>query len=123
NYFRMSANFARTFQNTILGPGNNSYTFTSSFKSDWLVTLRPRLGYAFDRLLLYATGGLAIANQKFSQSIVQLNTPFVETGAVSRTSTGWTAGAGAEYALDNRWSLKAEYLYVDLGSVSFSTAG
>jgi outer membrane immunogenic protein len=122
NALRMTADFARTFQNTI-GRGNNRYTFTSSFESDWLVTLRPRLGYAFDRWLVYATGGLAIANQKFAQTILQLNVPFVEAGAVSRTTAGRTVGAGAEYGLGNRWSLKAEYLYVDLGSVSFATAG
>jgi outer membrane immunogenic protein len=122
NAFHITANLARTFQNTLLGPGN-SYFFASSFGSDWLVTLRPRLGYAFDRLLVYATGGLAIANQKFSQNITQLNLTFVEAGSVSGTTVGWTAGAGLEYALSGRWSLKAEYLYVDLGSVSFSTAG
>jgi outer membrane immunogenic protein len=120
NYFRLTASFSSTVLNPLSG---NSYAFTSSFESDWLVTVRPRLGYAFDRLLVYATGGLAIANQEFSQNIVQLNLAFVEGGTVSKTTAGWTIGAGMEYALGNRVSLKAEYLYVDLGSVSFATAG
>ncbi len=120
NVTRMTANFSRP--NLNLGSGD-SYAFSSSFASDWLVTVRPRLGYAVDRLLVYATGGLAIANQKFSQNIAQLNAPFTEAGSVSATKAGWTAGVGLEYALGNRWSVKAEYLHVDLGSASFSTSG
>ena len=58
-----------------------------------------------------------------SQNITQLNVTFTEAGSVSQTTAGWTVGGGAEYAFDNHWSVKAEYLYVDPGSVSFSTAG
>ena len=72
NYFGVHKSFSRTFTNNNPGSGN-SYTFTSSFESDWLVTLRPRLGHAFDRFLIYVTGGLAIANQKLSANITQLN--------------------------------------------------
>jgi outer membrane immunogenic protein len=120
NYFALKDQFSRSVTNALSG---DSYMFASSFESDWLVTVRPRVGYAIDRLLVYATGGLAIANQKFSQSIMQLNLPFTEAGSVSKTSAGWTVGAGAGYALNNQWSLKTEYLYVDAGSVSFSTIG
>jgi outer membrane immunogenic protein len=111
------------FSGAFTAPSGDSYTVASSFESNWLVTLRPRLGYASDRFLVYVTGGLAIANQKFSQNITQLNVTFSEAGSVSNTSAGWTVGAGAEYALDNSWSVKAEYLYVDLGSASFSSYG
>jgi outer membrane immunogenic protein len=41
-----------------------------------------------------------------------------ESASISSTCYGWTAGAGAEYALMNGWSIKAEYLYVDLGRAS-----
>jgi len=121
NYFGLKDKFFRTVANG--APAFDSYAFSSSYRSDWLVTVRPRIGYAFDRWLVYATGGLAVANQKFAQSINQLNLPFSEAGSVSRTTAGWTVGAGGEYALDRRWSLKAEYLYVDPGSVSFATVG
>ena len=40
-----------------------------------------------------------------------------QSGTASDTKTGWTAGGGVEYALDNRWSAKFEYLYYDLGSL------
>ena len=44
--------------------------------------------------------------------------PARESAAISTTRYGWTAGAGGEYALMNGWSIKAEYLYVDLGRAS-----
>ena len=120
NYFGMKDSFSRSIINPATAA---SYAFSSSFESSWLVTVRPRIGYAMDRLLLYATGGLAIAHQKFSQTITQLNTVFTQAGSVSDTTVGWTVGVGAEYALGNHWSVKAEYLYVDPGSVSFSSSG
>ena len=118
NYFRMKKSVSQSFLNL---PDGNGYTFTSSFETNWLVTARPRIGYSFDRFLVYGTGGLAIADQKFSQTITGVVLGSVQTGSVSNTAVGWTMGAGAEYALGSHWSLKAEYLYVDLGSVSFST--
>jgi outer membrane immunogenic protein len=120
NHFGLKDQFSRTVRNAFSG---SSYTLTSAFESDWLVTVRPRVGYTFGHLLVYATGGLAVAHQKASQNITQLNLVFTEAGSVSKATVGWTAGAGAEYAFDNRWSVKAEYLYVDAGSVSFSTIG
>jgi outer membrane immunogenic protein len=67
--------------------------------------------------LLYVTGGLAVANEKFAQTLTLL-APFVETEAFSKTQLGWTVGGGIEYALNRNWSIKGEYLYVDLGTVS-----
>lgn len=114
----------RSLSTTVLNPGSgDSYAFGSSFNSNWLATVRPRAGYAFDRWLVYVTGGLAVAHQGFSQSIVQLNVPFAEAGSVSKTTAGWTVGVGTEYAFDNHWTVKGEYLFVDPGSVSFSSVG
>ena len=86
----------------------------TSVSTDWLATLRPRIGWAADNLLFYGTGGLALANEKFSQTLT--------LGAVTDTTTfstvrvGWTVGGGVEWALNPSWSLKLEYLYVDLGT-------
>ena len=77
-------------------------------KLDYLGTVRSRLGYAFtDRALIYATGGLAYGRVK---------TDLAGLLSWGGTNTGWTAGAGIEYALTPNWSIKTEYLYVDLGT-------
>lgn len=82
---------------------------THNMALNWLGTVRGRAGLAFDRFLPYFTGGVAFAGLK--NEIVDTGVPF---GAVNRgsTATGWTVGGGLEYAFDNHWSAKAEYLYV-----------
>lgn len=75
-------------------------------KNTWLGTVRGRLGYAVDRFMPYVTGGLAVGDIK--NTITGL-------GTANETKAGWTAGAGVEYAFNGPWSIKAEYLYVDLG--------
>lgn len=74
--------------------------------NSWLGTVRGRLGYSFDRLLPYVTGGLAVGD-------IRASTPGLP--GASQTNAGWTVGGGLEYALTNKWSVKAEYLHVDLG--------
>jgi outer membrane immunogenic protein len=77
-------------------------------KNDFLATARGRIGYTFDRAMLYGTGGAAIGSVKASVP---------GFGSASETNVGWTAGAGLEYAFAPNWSAKVEYLYVDLGNV------
>ncbi len=92
-------------------------------------TLRGRVGYAWDRLMLYGTGGLALGDVKLSGAVnefvdlvglddLAVSWPF----GGSKLRAGWTLGAGIEGALTNNWTLKFEYLYLDFGSVSTSTA-
>jgi outer membrane immunogenic protein len=80
-------------------------------------TVRGRVGYAFDRALIYATGGLAIAKLNASSVNFFLNDTSCNAG-FSQTRTGWTAGGGIEYALNNHFSVKAEGLYADFGTVT-----
>jgi outer membrane immunogenic protein len=82
-------------------------------RNQWLATGRARLGFAADRALFYATGGVAVGSLKFTPSANPTET---------RTKTGWTAGGGVEYAVSGPWSVKAEYLYVDLGNTTCSAA-
>lgn len=82
-------------------------------KNSWLGTGRGRVGYAFDRLLPYITGGAAFGNIKGTAA---------NGGSVDKTNIGWTAGAGVEWAFFNNWSAKVEYLYVDLGKVTCDAA-
>jgi outer membrane immunogenic protein len=88
------------------------YTFTKTSQADWLSTVRARVGYAWDRLLIYGTGGLAITESKSSDILSFNGDPnFTSTGSRSNVQLGWTAGGGLEWAFAARWSAKAEYLY------------
>jgi outer membrane immunogenic protein len=82
-------------------------------------TLRARLGYTVtDNTLLYATGGLIVANIKTRSLFSTPNTNAVyESGSKTRTKAGWTAGAGIEHYFTHHLSGKVEALYYDLGSV------
>lgn len=111
---------------TVTFPGGVTTTVDKNIS--WLGTTRGRIGtLASDNLLLYFTGGVAYggAELAFDQRLAGLDCPFnltCSTGAVSKTKVGWTAGAGFEYAVTDRATLKAEYLYVDLGSVSLTSS-
>ena len=77
-------------------------------------SVRGRIGYAWDRVLIYGTGGVAFASIRngYTNQITGASDTFT-TGRV-----GWTAGGGLEYALTNNWSVRAEYRYTDFGSYS-----
>jgi len=97
--------------------GNYSQTLTSEL--NWLATLRGRVGVIWAHALFYATGGLAVAQTKVGFSSVDLIDPIPPLNASSFSDTtraGWTVGAGLEWKFTSRWSVKAEYLYVDLGT-------
>jgi outer membrane immunogenic protein len=84
---------------------------------DWLMTVRPRIGYAWDNWLFYVTGGWAMGKAVFSDQLTDSVGAVMGT-TMSRELNGWTAGAGVEYGLVSGWTLKAEYLYTDLGSAA-----
>jgi len=117
-----------------IGFGGVPLTATASDKLDWFGTLRGRFGFLpTSNLLIYGTGGLAYG--RVSQSAQDSNVGTGNLGALdgscsagavcyagtsARIAVGWTAGAGIEYALFNNWRLKAEYLYINLGSNTFN---
>jgi outer membrane immunogenic protein len=82
-----------------------------SSRINWVGTVTGRLGYAWDRTLLYAKAGAAFGNVT-----LDVTPPGVAVFEGKDTRAGWTVGAGAEYAFWNNWSLKAEYNYLDLGT-------
>jgi outer membrane immunogenic protein len=117
NYFGIRGSSTGTALYPCCAP--STFTVNSSESTDWLWTLRGRAGFlATPALLLYGTGGLAVADVKASYLFTDTFGPARESAAISTTRYGWTAGAGGEYALMNGWSIKAEYLYVDLGRAS-----
>ena len=97
--------------------GISSFSTTNSVTTDWLVTLRPRVGYAVDRTLFYVTGGLALTELKTSNGFTD-TTGQNEVAGLSKVTAGWTAGAGIEHAFTKNWSAKVEYLYSDFGKQS-----
>ena len=76
--------------------------------SDYLASLRGRVGYAFDRALIFATGGVA-----FTQFSAEADFGNNVSFNADQNFTGWTVGAGAEYAFTNNWIGRVEYRYYD----------
>ena len=109
---------------------NTTYVAKNASKSvDYLGTVRLRAGYlVMPNLLVYGTGGLAYGGAKVSSmGVHEDETQTVEFGPgyISKSSAlvGWTAGGGAEWMFAQNWSVKAEYLYYNLGSLSTSDGG
>jgi outer membrane immunogenic protein len=87
----------------------------------WLTTVSGRLGYAWDRVLLYAKGGGAwVATNTPAISVA--GTPASFTGISNTTSSGYTAGFGVEWAFSGNWSVRAEYAYIGLPNQTFTVA-
>jgi outer membrane immunogenic protein len=102
---------------------NPAVTFRTSMSADWLLTLRPRIGYAFQNFLFYGTGGLALTDIKAHWDYYHDNLPsgiYYESASKSKTKVGWTIGGGIEVGLWKNWSIRGEYLYADFGSISAS---
>ncbi|MFC7400122.1 outer membrane protein [Chelatococcus sp. GCM10030263] len=78
---------------------------------EWFGTLRARLGFAFDRALIYATGGFAFGGGGEDDNYY--GGYYYDDG--QDTATGWTVGGGLEYAFTDSLSAKIEGLYVNLG--------
>ena len=90
----------------------------------WVATARARLGYAWDKWMVFVTGGGAWAGveDKIFTSIFVVagnNNGLLANAISQQTLSGWTAGFGAEYALGYGWSVKGEYLYMDFSNHTF----
>jgi outer membrane immunogenic protein len=100
------------------GHGTDSIGNSINTTVNWTSTVTGRIGAAFDSLLIYGKGGLALAQDQ--SSLTDLG------GSTSSTTflrTGWTVGGGLEYALSNHWSARIEYDYLSFGSqnLNFTT--
>ena len=123
-------------------PGNDfnvlaSASLSNETKLPWFATFRGRAGFLADpSLLLYATGGLAVGEVKYTTQgtltaqlfgpgtagTIPVGGPVTLVGAAfseSQTRVGWTAGAGLEKKFSQNWSAKLEYLYVDFGTKTY----
>jgi opacity protein-like surface antigen len=118
------------YQETVISGSNGVTTLQNSTTVEdnlnWLLTMRGRFGkLAMDNVMVYLTAGAAYGKTHlaFDQRTTGVNCPFglCSTGMNNTNKTGWTSGAGIEYSVSNHVSVKAEYLYVDLGTISVNS--
>jgi outer membrane immunogenic protein len=112
----------RTF--VCCGPLGLAFGFTPgdtlSVKNDWQASVRGRIGYAWDRFMVYGTGGVAFANIEATVAIAPLGTAPGLFASASDTLTGWTVGGGIEFGLWDNWSLGVEYRFSSFDASDFN---
>jgi outer membrane immunogenic protein len=96
------------------GPGG-SLGLSAGSELEWFGTVRGRVGYAWDRVMLYATGGYAYGSVN-TWANASLTGEGNFSFSRSNTKNGWTVGGGLEYAMTPNLMFKTEYLYMDLGT-------
>jgi outer membrane immunogenic protein len=117
DYFRSNPTFANN-TNT-LSDGVTPFTISQSLTTDFLATVRPRIGIGADRNLAYITGGVAFTRVNYTENYTDgAAPPGTGTATASRYLVGWTAGAGWEYAFAEHWTVRAEYLIAGFPSTS-----
>ena len=117
-----------TVPNSFITP---SHTEHVDVTQRWFATARVRAGFTpWERVLIYATGGIAWANFQSNTAVVFATAanPFAAAfsgathiGSASTDRVGWVAGGGIEWALTNNWSVKAEYLYLRFEGFNYAS--
>lgn len=97
------------------------YALTGTNSMPWFATLRGRAGFALDRFLVYGTAGLAIAEYR-SDLTSQVGGAIAVVPLYSDRRTGFVLGAGIELAILGGWTARAEYLFIDSGTMTESAA-
>jgi outer membrane immunogenic protein len=117
DYFHSNPFFSNN-SNT-LSDGVTPFTIGQSFTTNYLATIRPRLGIAADRDLAYLTAGVAFTRVSYLESYSDGGAPPGSgSAAVSKSLVGWVAGAGWERAIADHWTFRAEYLYASFPTVN-----
>jgi outer membrane immunogenic protein len=94
------------------------FTVAQFIDTSWIMTARPRIGYARGGWLVYGTAGLALTRLQYQGTFADFTIgPTTESASVDEGRPGWSAGGGVEYAL-GRWSVAALYLRTDFGSAT-----
>ena len=108
-------------QNTI-NLTNGTNTAAATINNQWLTTVTGKLGYAWDRVLLYGKGGGAWVGTS-SPGLTVNNVPASFTGTSNNNNFGATVGLGVEWAFAGNWSARAEWDAILLQSQSFTVSG
>jgi outer membrane immunogenic protein len=106
-----------SLRNTAVAAFADGTTVSAQTRADVQGSIRGRLGVAWDRALIYATGGVAFGGFNTDLTIANGGFPFFATANVSNTRVGWTVGGGIDYAITNNWSVFAEYRFTDFGRI------
>lgn len=112
--------------NTILTSGVGGFvpiTATATERLDWFATARGRIGLAASSALFYVTGGAAYGQVNHSLFAAAPAIPQSAGGSRTSTDAGYVVGAGVEWAFNKNWSVKGEYLYMDLGNHNTIASG
>jgi outer membrane immunogenic protein len=117
NGFSETLPASRTLASPLLG----DFSHTVTQKIDYFGTVRGRLGFTpCNRLLVYATGGFAYGHVSSNSDLLFSEAGDHYAGSSTTGGTGWAVGGGVEYALNRCWSVRLEYLFIDLGSKSYT---
>ena len=114
-YNWQSGNIVFGIEGDIQGSTADDRFANYKFSNPWFGTVRGRVGYAMNNVLVYATGGLAFGSLEAESTITGLQQ--------SKTSAGYTVGVGAEVGIYQNWTAKIEYLYVDLARNDYALTG
>ena len=114
DYFRGNANL---YNNTDTLAAGTPFAVGQSVTTSYLATVRPRIGIAADRNFAYITGGAAFTDASYTETYADA-AGGLGSASASKFVTGWTAGAGWEYAWTDHWTLRFEYLFADFSTTS-----
>jgi outer membrane immunogenic protein len=94
-------------------------TLTAQSTADVQGSIRGKAGIAWDRVMIYGTGGVAFGGFSTNLTLAAPNfiPPFFATADTSNTRTGWTAGGGLQFAVTNNWWVYGEYRFSDFGTI------
>lgn len=100
-----------------------SFTIDQSFKTNWMLTARPKYGRVVGAALIYVTVGLAVTKVDYQAQFSDTFAGASENASVGKTKYGWTGGFGVAFMgpIDH-FSMKGEYLYADFGRVTMTSA-
>jgi outer membrane immunogenic protein len=112
-----------SLSNTAVAAFPDGSSVSAQTTADIQGSIRGRLGIAWDRALIYATGGVAFGGFTSNISLSDPTDGIFTNGSISNTRVGWTVGGGIQYAVTNNWSVRAEYRYTDFGSINNGLTG
>ena len=109
--------------NTSTGSGTypccapTGFTVTQTISTGWLATVRPRIGYAHGKALVFVTGGFAITDFKYQGHFTDTFATANEFSNLAENKAGWCFGGGLQYRLSKHWSLRGDYLHANFGQL------